>query len=91
MLKQMSPEQAFLEYNDPFSDKEELRQNIVHSIKRELKGKVMFSYKIWEDTNGRKVTGVDAFRVHLLGRNNSYVLDELSLVDALTIFSDINK
>lgn len=92
MLKQITVQEAVLAINTQYPDYDNLKLNIIFSIKRKLKGKVLFTYKIpIEDSNGRKIIGVDTFRVYLKGRNNSYKLEDLSLEDALTIFSDISK
>lgn len=92
MLKQITVKEAVRAINTDYPDYDNLKADIIFSIKRKLKGKLLFTYEIpFEDSNGRKIIGVDSFRVYVKGRNNSYKLEDLSLEDALTIFSDISK
>ena len=90
-MEQITAEQAFIEYKKLDIERQELHELVVRSIKRKLTGHTLFEPKLLpEDQQGRKILRVDAFRVYHPGRNVSTPLEELYLLDLISILKEIN-
>lgn len=90
-MEQITAEQAFIEYTALDMQRQELHDVVVRSIKRKLTGHTLFEPKILtEDQQGRKILRVDAFRVYHPGRNASTPLQDLYLLDLISILKEIN-
>jgi hypothetical protein len=89
--EQITGEQAFIEYASLDMKRQDLHKLVVRSIKRKLTGHTLFEPKLLhEDQQGRKILRVDAFRVYHPGRNVSTPLEELYLLDLISILKEIN-
>jgi hypothetical protein len=92
MIQKINYEDALLAYRTPNTDMKLLQQRVIKSMKLRLKGnKIFIAPSTFEDVTGKKVLGVDAVRIYHPGRHNSTKLEDISLVDALAIYSLINK
>lgn len=90
-MEQITGEEAFIEYRNLDMQRQELHTLVVRSIKRKLTGHTLFEPKLLnEDQQGRKILRVDAFRVYHPGRNVSTPLEELFLLDLISILKEIN-
>jgi hypothetical protein len=90
-MENITGEEAFIEYRNLDMQRQELHNVVVRSIKRKLTGHTLFEPKLLsEDQQGRKILRVDAFRVYHPGRNRSTPLEELYLLDLISILKEIN-